>query len=266
MNKMKRIFSLVLVLTMVLGSFGSVFAAADVETAEKTLTAVPKDVIGTEYEKAVSRLVAFEIVDGYKDGTYKPENDVTRAEFAKIIVEALGIGNATKAAQGKTNFSDVPATHWASGYINVATGQGLLKGYPDGTFKPSAQVSYAEAMTMLVRALGYQDQFLKGSWPGNYVAKAAEAGISSGVRFDDAGRFANRGDVANLVNNALDADVVKVETYKDGTVEYKESEKTLLKDKLDISKYEDTRILADKIVDDGLEEDEVTVRFLTPEL
>lgn len=263
MNKMKRIFSLVLVLSMVLGSFGSVFVAAEeAEKAEEVLTVVPKDVIGTEYEKAVSRLVAFGIVNGYKDGTYKPENDVTRAEFAKILIEALGIGNATRAAQGKTNFSDVPATHWASGYINVASGQGLLKGYPDGTFKPSAQVSYAEAMTMLVRALGYQDNFLKGNWPGNYVAKAAEAGISSGVKFDDAGKFAHRGNVAILVNNTLDADVVKVDVYKDGTIEYYDSEVTLLKDKLDISKYEDTRVIADKIVNDGLDKDEITVRFL----
>lgn len=262
MNKMKRIFSLVLVLTMVLGSFGSVFAVSADEVADKELTAVPKDVIGTEYEKAVSRLVAFGILEGYPDGTYQPEKDITRAEFAKILVEALGLGSAANAAVGKTNFSDVTASHWAAGYMNVASGQGLIKGYPDGTFKPSKQVSYAEALTMLVRALGYQDSFLKGSWPGNYVAKAAEAGISSGVKFADAGGFANRGDVASLVNNTLDADIVKVDVYKDGTIEYYDSNVTLLKDKLDISKYEDTRILADKIVNDGLEADEIKVKFL----
>ncbi|MBU5255533.1 S-layer homology domain-containing protein [Tissierella praeacuta] len=265
MNKMKRIFSFLLVLSMILGSFAASFTvahAAEVETADKELTKVPKDVIGTDYEKAVSRLVAFGIVGGYPDGTFKPANEVTRAEFAKILVEALGIGNATKAATGNTKFSDVPASHWASGYINVASGQGLIKGYNNGTFQPEKKVSYAEALTMLVRALGYQDNFLKGTWPGNYVAKAAEAGVTNGVKFDSATSSANRGDVAVLVNNTLDGDIVKVDIYKDGTVEYKETEKTLLKDKLDISKYEDTRIVADKIVNDGLDADEITVRFL----
>ena len=52
--------------------------------------------------------------------------------------------------------------------------QGLIKGYPDGTFKPANQVSYAEAITMLVRALGYKDEFLSGQWPANYLAKAGE--------------------------------------------------------------------------------------------
>lgn len=265
MNKMKRIFSFLLVLSMILGSFGATFTvanAAEVEKADKELTKVPKDVIGTEYEKAISRLVAFGIIEGYPDGTFKPANEVTRAEFAKILIEALGIGNATKAATGNTKFSDVPAYHWASGYVNVASGQGLIKGYNDGTFQPEKKVSYAEALTMLVRALGYQDNFLKGTWPGNYVAKAAEAGITAGVRFDSAVSAANRGNVAVLVNNTLDGDVVKVETYKDGTVEYKETDVTLLKDKLDISKYEDTRVIADKIVNDGLDADEITVKFL----
>ncbi|SHE97353.1 S-layer homology domain-containing protein [Tissierella praeacuta DSM 18095] len=265
MNKMKRIFSFLLVLSMILGSFGSVFTtanAAAAEKADKELTKVPKDVVGTEYEKAISRLVAFGIIEGYPDGTFKPEKEVTRAEFAKILIEALGIGNATKAATGVTKFSDVPASHWASGYINVASGQGLIKGYNNGTFQPEKKVSYAEALTMLVRALGYQDDFLKGTWPGNYVAKAAEAGITAGVKFDSAVSAANRGDVANLVNNTLDGNIVKVDIYKGGTVEYKETEKTLLKDRLNISKYEDARVIADKIVDDGLEANEITVKFL----
>lgn len=264
MNKMKRIFSLVLVLSMILGSFGSVFTVAHAaeEKAEKVLTELPSDIKGTEYEKAVARLVAFGIVQGYKDGTYQPKADITRAEFAKLLIESLGIGSAANAAMGKVSFSDVSSTHWARGYINVASGQGLLKGYPDGTFQPGKQVSHAEALTMLVRALGYQDQFLKGNWPGNYIAKAADTGITSGVKFADANGFANRGEVAVLVNNTLDGKIVKVDSYKDGKTEYIESDTTLLKEKLDISKYEDTRIVADKIVNDGLDKDEITVKFL----
>lgn len=272
MNKMKRIFSFVLALAMLVGGLASVVApayAAEVEDKEvtKILKEVPKDIIGTEHEKAVRRLVAFGIVGGYPDGTYKPEENVTRSQFAKIIVEALGLADAVPAAQGKkTGFADVDQyVHWASGYIAVAAGEGLIKGYEDGLFRPEQPVSYAEALTMLVRALGYQDNFLAGQWPGNYVAKAASVGITRGVKIPaDAGVTATRGYVADLVNNTLDAKVVKVNKYNPtiGQIEYEETDVTLLKDKLEISKHEDTRIFADKLVDDGLRKNEVEVRFL----
>lgn len=262
MNKMKRIFSLVLVLTMVLGSFGSVFAVSADEVADKELTAVPKDVIGTEYEKAVSRLVAFGILEGYPDGTYQPEKDITRAEFAKILVEALGLGSAANAAVGKTNFSDVTASHWAAGYMNVASGQGLIKGYPDGTFKPSKQVSYAEALTMLVRALGYQDSFLgvKGAnWAQAYTAKAAQLGISSGVKFVP-NSYAQRGTVAILVDNTLDTDIIKQVKYGD-KVEWEEQTITLLKERLDIDKLEELVVTGTPRVLKGIEKDQIRVEF-----
>ena len=271
MDKMKRIFSFVLVFAILAGSFASFSTVAYADTAVATegtevLKKVPADVIGTEHEDAVRRLVAFGIIGGYPDGSYKPERVVNRAQFAKIIVEALGLRDAVPAAEGQsTGFKDVAGDYWAAGYINVASGQGLIKGYPDGTFKPAREVTYAQALTMLVRALGYQDEFLRGTWPGNYVSKAADVGITSGVRIpSNAQEAAKRGYVAELVNNALDAKVVKVDTYKPntGSVEYYETEIPLLKDKLEISKYEDTRIVADKIVDDGLDKDEVTVRFL----
>lgn len=277
MDKMKRIFSFVLVFAMLVGSFSSFSTIAFAEEVKEevkveevkdteVLSKVPSDVKGTEYEKAVTRLVAFGVIGGYPDGSYKPEEVINRAQFAKIVVVALGLNDAVPAAAHKaTGFSDVQPGYWAAGYINVASGQGLLKGYPDGTFKPANQVSYAEALTILVRALGYQDEFLQGRWPGNYVSKAAEVGITKGVKLPtDAANGAKRGPVALLVNNAFDAKVVKVDTYKPNTgeVEYYETDIPLLKEKLEISKYEDTRIIADKIVDDGLEKDELRVRFL----
>ena len=104
---MKKLLALVLALAMALGTFS--FAAA-----------APEDVVGTEFEEAVVRLVALGIIDGFPDGTYKPGEPVTRAQFAKIVVASLGVGEAAQYAQGATKFSDVPADHWASGYINVA--------------------------------------------------------------------------------------------------------------------------------------------------
>ena len=75
---MKKVLSFVLVLSMILGSFGMAFAAA------------PSDVVGKDYEDAVNVLMELGVVDGYKDGTYRPENVVTRAEMATLIIKALG--------------------------------------------------------------------------------------------------------------------------------------------------------------------------------
>jgi hypothetical protein len=248
---MRKLLSLVLVLSLVLGSMGMAFAAG-------TLT---EGIDNTEVVKAVERLAAFGIVDGMEDGKYHPEQDVTRAQFAKLLVTALGLGSAADAAKASTQFSDIAGSEWFVGYVNVAAGQGLVKGYPDGTFQPNAKVSYAEAATMLVRALGYKDSFLPGSWPGNYVAKAADAKITDKVSFAASGS-ADRGAVAIMVNNTLDAKIVKVDTYEGSTVKYYESQKTLLQDKLEIEKYENVRVLATKAIDDGLDADEARVKFL----
>ena len=75
---MKKVLSFVLVLSMILGSFGMAFAAA------------PSDVVGKDYEDAVNVLMELGVVEGYKDGTYRPEKVVTRAEMATLIIKALG--------------------------------------------------------------------------------------------------------------------------------------------------------------------------------
>jgi hypothetical protein len=241
----KKLVSLALASSLVMGSMSLGFAAG-----ELTASIEDKDVVS-----AVERLAAFGIIDGMDDGKYHPELDVTREQFAKVLVEALGLGSAAGAAQGATQFADVESGRWSSGYVNVAVGQGILKGYPDGTFKPANKVTYAEAVTMLVRALGYQDSFLSGTWPGNYVAKSADLGITEDVTFASDG-FADRGSMAVMVNNTLDAEVVKVKEFGD-IITYEESEDSLLEDKLDVDKYENLRFVKNSRLDDSLDSDEI---------
>jgi len=183
---MKKILSLVLVLALVLGSFSFAFAAA------------PADVVDTDYEEAVETLMALGIVNGYPDGTYRPANVVTRAEMAKLLIVALGY---EELSGGAASFSDT-AGHWAEGYIALATGLGIVQGYPDGTFKPDATVSFDEAVTMILRALGYTDDSLTGAWPTNYKIKALNLDLLDGVTITAAG--ADRGAVALMLFNALE--------------------------------------------------------------
>jgi len=190
---MRKVLSFVLVLSLVLGSFGFAFAA-------------PADVQGTKNEIAVEVLMALDIINGYEDGTYRPDNIVTRAEMAKILIAASGYGDIVNEA--KSNFSDM-AGHWADKYVAYAASLGLVNGYPDGTFKPNQTVTYAEAATMMVRALGYTDVALAGTWPANYVTKAMVLGLFDKVSTKVGG--ASRGDIAQMTFALLDEDFGKVD-------------------------------------------------------
>jgi hypothetical protein len=192
---MRKVLSFVLVLALVLGSFSMAFAAT------------PTDVVGTPNEEAVQVLMGLGVVNGYADGSFKPAGIVTRAEMAKLIVVALGLEDY---AVGTSKFPDMAGATWAQGYVNYAAGLGVIKGYPDGTFKPSATVSYDEAAAMIVRALGYTDgSLLPATWPANYVVKAKALGILDGVKSSVTG--ANRGDIAEMLYNALTVNMVSVD-------------------------------------------------------
>lgn len=191
---MKKSLALVLALIMVLSSFSFVSAAPDFA-----------DVKGTKYEDAVARLELLNVLKGYPDGSFKPENTITRAEFAAVAVRAKGLAAVAEAAKGlPSGFSDVPAGHWAAGYVGVAGSTGIVNGIGGGLFAPNAPVKYEEAVTMLVRALGYEvSAQTKGGYPFGYLIVAQEIGLLDGV-MGTMGAPALRGMVAMLTDNALE--------------------------------------------------------------
>ena len=118
------------------------------------------------YNNAVSTLSNAGIIDGYEDGTFKPDGNITRAEFATIAVRFF---EATY--DGGDLFSDI-AGHWAQDYINEAANAGIVDGYPDGTFQPQQLITRAEAMTMVNRTIDrhpHEDHLLADMivWPDN---------------------------------------------------------------------------------------------------
>ena len=187
MKNLKKVLALVVALTMVLGTVG--FAA---------YTDVAED--AGEYT-AVSTLSSLSILTGYEDGSFKPDGDITRAEFATVVCRALG---AKVSGSAVTGFTDVPADHWASAYIAYCAGAGIVNGMGDGTFAPSANVTVEQAVKMLVVALGYEPMpAAKGGYPTGYMVVANTNGITEGVAAAQTAA-ATRGAVAQLVYNALD--------------------------------------------------------------
>ena len=126
-------------------------------------TDVPAD---AWYNNAVSTLTNAGIIDGYEDGTFKPNGNITRAEFATIAVRFF---EATY--EGENLFPDIDG-HWAQDYINEAANAGIVDGYPDGTFGPQKLITRAEAMTMVNRTIDrhpHEDHLLADMivWPDN---------------------------------------------------------------------------------------------------
>lgn len=135
------------------------------------------------------------IVDGVTDTTFEPDRNVTRAEFAALLVRSLGLSTVT----GATYFDDVDADDWFAGVVNAAAKSGIVDGYEDGTFRPNAPITREELAAMVVRAYKFaggkvtvdastQAQVLSRwadadriVWGRLEVAQAVAAGLMNGM-------------------------------------------------------------------------------------
>ena len=109
---------------------------------------------GAWYAPAVNSLAAMKVIGGYEDGTFRPMNPVTRAEYVRILAVLSG-----RHPSAPCSYADVSYTHWAYNEICLAAQQGWMNGYEDYTFHPDAPITRAEAVTALNRYLGrYPDK------------------------------------------------------------------------------------------------------------
>lgn len=234
MLNLKKVIALVCTLALVITSVSVVsFAEAYTDVTESSA-----------YYEAVESLSKLGIVTGYEDGTYKPEETVTRAEMAALIARIQGYEETAK-ANANTVFTDVPSTYWASGYVAQANGQGIINGYGDGTFGPDDAVKYEEAVKMIMATLGYTPYAMNnGGYPTGYLAAAQFYGVTKSVSNAVTGTGANRGTIAQLLANAIDTPIMGQSKWStDGSVEYtiydgkdNNSYKTLMSENLDVVK------------------------------
>ena len=118
-------------------------------------------------------------------GGYRLNDPIRRSEVATMVTRALDAESAAELLAGiPSAFPDVQVGFWANGYINYATSMQYVNGYPDGTFGPDRNITYAEMITILVRTTGEEVNSTVGSgefWATPYVIKAIELGITEGV-------------------------------------------------------------------------------------
>ena len=161
---MKKILSLLLAAVMLTGSLPAALATSD--TSDSVIEQVVK---------------AAEIMVGDSSGNLNLDSTVTRAEYAKMLVCASTSKDSVAGTSNSSPFKDVPYTHWAAGYIKTAVQQGWLSGYLDGSYKPNKTVTLEEAVTGVLKLLGYSTTDLSGSYPYAQLAMYRSLGLNTRI-------------------------------------------------------------------------------------
>ena len=188
----KRFISLCLTLALTAATAGAAFS----------------DISSGSLQQTASVLGSLGIMQGTGNNRFEPNRPLTRAEFCKLAVTAMGIDDASPYAS-YTIFPDVRASHWAARYVNAALRHPdfkdnyIIRGYADGTFGPDRQLTYGEVCTMLLRMLGYKESDIGPFWPADYIAQANALGLTQGVSIKDAKTPVTRADAATMLLNTL---------------------------------------------------------------
>ena len=191
---MKKLLAMVLALVMTL----SLAVSANAFKDDKS--------ISDDYAEAVAVLNGMGVFKGYEDGSFKPEGNITRAEVATIVYRIYTADVAKNDKSGLyatyNKFSDMAGAGWAQGYIGYCANASLVKGYPDGTFKPSGKVTGYEVLAMILRAVGYDknNEFSGADWALHVAQTAQQLGVLDRVaKTTDLNAPASRELVAELL-------------------------------------------------------------------
>ena len=199
---MKKFLSLVLALTMMM-SLVTINAGAKEFTDDEELN----------YKEAVDVISEISVVDGYEDGSFKPQNTLTRGAAAKIICNLiLGPTTAAELHADTAPYKDVPVSNTFSGYIAYCAKEGIISGYADGSFRPAGTLTGYAFMKMLLGALGYDatyEGYTGGNWSINVAKQAIGIGLNKGLVDEFNGvDFVTREEAALYAFNTLKATMV----------------------------------------------------------
>jgi len=170
-------------ITVNVDHFTAYVVMAQVSTQPPPPAMTLKDITGHWVEKNIEELVSLGVINGYPDGTFKPDNQITRAEFATILVKAFKL-----TPQSGKIYADT-AEHWAKGYIATAAASGIVSGYNATTFGPDDPITREQMAAMVVRTaklsvvsenLTFTDSGEISSWAKDNVVTAVKNGIMQG--------------------------------------------------------------------------------------
>jgi hypothetical protein len=175
------------------------------------------DIADITNQEAIQVTYDLGIVTGTPEGAYEPEKAVNRAEFAALIVRALAIPDSALSSYSGSTFKDTSGYGWAVPYLAVLQQRGIMKGDGYGNAMPGRTITPNEAVTMVLRAVGYTDNasVLVGQWPANYVALGQSQTLYAKVANDTE---MDKASAAQMVYNVLTTQLVQVDA--NSTVKY----------------------------------------------
>ena len=179
----------------------------------------PPDINGNLYESAVKFVYNRGIVEGYPDGTYKPDQTLNRAELLKIIIGSKYSASEYDPYEGEACFEDVDGTQWYTKYVCFAKAEGIVEGYPDGTFKPSNNVNFVEALKIMMEGMGVApSSTASGEWYMPYYDSAAAHYLIPAELIAQYNHNFSRAQAAEVIMRilSLDAAVVQPAIYSTG--------------------------------------------------
>lgn len=157
----------------------------DVDVSVDTPITMPTDIVDNWAYAQISSLINQGIASGYPDGTFKPDNTVTRAEFIVMINKAFGFNLSQD-----INYTDVKPDYWAYNDLKIAAAAGYIAGFEDGSMKPDSPVNREQAAVILAKVLvldtsaskilPYTDAQTIGAWSLNSISALFDAGLISG--------------------------------------------------------------------------------------
>jgi hypothetical protein len=199
---MKKLIMTVLTLALILGSISVASAAS----GKVRLT----DIADNANEEAIQVTYDLEIVTGTPEGGYEPDKAINRAEFAALVSRALKVPDSALASYTSTTFKDTSGYGWAVPYLAYCQQKGIMKGDGYGNAMPGRTINPNEAVTMILRAIGYTDNasVLVGQWPANYVALGQNHNLYENVSNDVE---MNKAAAAQMIYNALTVQLVQVD-------------------------------------------------------
>ena len=166
-------------------------------------------IVNTE---AVDVCVALNIINGFEDGSYRPEGNITRAEACKMICIALNGGKVPVLGTNDVpTFTDIDG-HWAEAYIEYCVSEGIVAGVGDGKFDPKGNVTGSQFAKMLLIALGYNanhEKFTGSAWDVNVNVKASDKNLYEGIETIEVNAPLTRDNAAQMLWNALQAYIVE---------------------------------------------------------
>ena len=171
---------------------------------------------------------ALGIMTSDENGDLNLSDNVTRAEFARMLVATSSYKDKVSAVSNVSPFRDVPYTHWAAAYVKTAVEQGWLTGYLDGTYHPEQNITLEEADTGVLKLLGYSTTDFSGAYPYGQLSLANSLGLNDRISASQ-GDTMTRQDMMYLFYNLLSADTKEGTAYSeslgytldaDGNIDY----------------------------------------------